>query len=59
MKVNRWSKRRKGKQAKQGGTLEPEGKESGCGSIPSATSNEHSILGVQTIPKTSIHYPLY
>jgi hypothetical protein len=59
MKMNRRSKRRKGRQAKQGVTLEPKGKESGCGSILAATSNEHSILGVQMIPKTSKYYPLY
>jgi len=40
-------------------SLEPKGKESGCGSLLHATSNEQSILGVETIPKTSLQYPLY
>ena len=56
--MNRWLRRRKISQAKQGGALGPKGKESGCGSLSYATSNEQSILGVKTAPKASIsiHY---
>ena len=52
--MNRWLRRRKISQAKQGGTLGSKGKESGCGSLSYATSNEQCILGVKTAPKTSI-----